>query len=105
MRNEVGIWMREPYGKPTDHGHAFFAIHPGVMTGTDDFPSRMDDLFRGIRGGPAVSGVDNVKIPGDIERRKLEKAARDGIDLPADVLKQLRVAAEENACRLPAFLG
>ncbi|HEY1765053.1 MAG TPA: Ldh family oxidoreductase [Opitutaceae bacterium] len=105
MRNEVGIWMREPLGKPTGHGQAFLAIDPAVFLGTERFTSRMEELFGSIRSGPSVAGVDHVKIPGEIERDKRQRSLSHGIDFPDEVLKLLHVAAEENNCPVPSFLG
>jgi LDH2 family malate/lactate/ureidoglycolate dehydrogenase len=105
MRDKVGIWMWEPLGKPTDHSHAFLAINPSVFLGEKVFGERLDDLFRGIRKSPAVRDVDHVMIPGEIEQDKRRDALSAGIDFPAEVLRLLRVAAEENGCPIPSFLG
>jgi LDH2 family malate/lactate/ureidoglycolate dehydrogenase len=105
MRDDVGIWMREPLGKPTGHGQAFLAIDPSVFLGQGLFPSRTDQLFQSIRSLPAAPGVDHVKIPGEIEQEKRKAALARGIEFPDEVLKLLRVAAEENGCPVPRFLG
>jgi ureidoglycolate dehydrogenase (NAD+) len=104
MRDEVGIWMREPLGQPTGHGQAFLAIDPAVFLGADRFSLRMDRLFRSIRSSPTVAGVDHLKIPGEIEQGKRRRALTHGIDFPDEVLRLLRVAAEENSCPVPSFL-
>jgi len=103
MREKVGKWYWEPREISTDHSHAFIAINPAVFLG-EKMPVRMDELFAGIRSGPVVDGVDHVKIPGDIERGKRDKALSAGLDLPAETRQMLRVAAEENGCPIPAFL-
>jgi LDH2 family malate/lactate/ureidoglycolate dehydrogenase len=104
MRKDVGIWMLEPRDEPTDHGHAFISIAPAVFLGEGVFPARLDDLLSGIRGTP-VQGGDHVKIPGDIEESKAAKAQLEGIQLPEEVLKLLRVAATENGLSIPVFLN
>lgn len=104
LRDRVGIWMREPLGRPTDHSHAFLAINPNVFLGAGVFSTRQDGLFQGIRGLPAAQGFDHVKIPGEIEQGNRKKALAEGIQFPAEVLQLLRVAAEENGCPIPSFL-
>jgi len=102
MRDEVGLWMHDPKSIATDHSHAFIAINPGVFLGDNVFPGRLDRLFSGIRGGPAAAGP--LKIAGEIEEEKRQKALVSGIDLPDEVRRLLRTAAEENGCPMPAFL-
>jgi len=104
LRDRVGIWMREPLARPTDHSHAFLAVNPAVFLGEDAFLARQDDLFGGIRGLPAAKGIDHIKIPGEIEQDKRKKALAEGIQFPAEVLRLLRVAAEENGFPVPSFL-
>jgi ureidoglycolate dehydrogenase (NAD+) len=105
LRDRVGIWMLDPMDQPTDHSHAFLAINPNVFLGIDAFLARQDGLFSGIRGLPTARGIDHLKIPGEIEEGKRKKALAEGIQFPAEVLRLLRVAAEENGCPIPSFLN
>lgn len=104
MRDEVGQWVMPPTSAMTDHSHGFLVINPAVFLGPDAFAGRLDNLFAGIRNAPATIASGGVKIPGQIETHKREDALARGIPLPNDVIRMLRVAAEENAVPLPAFL-
>jgi LDH2 family malate/lactate/ureidoglycolate dehydrogenase len=105
LRSKVGRWMNDPPEQATDHSHAFLAINPDTFLGKAVFPGHMDDLFRGIRGHPAMKGVDHIKIPGEIEQAKRQKALAGNIELPDDVIQSLRTTAEENGVPVPGFLS
>jgi ureidoglycolate dehydrogenase (NAD+) len=105
VRDRVGLWMHDPKSVHTNHGHAFIAINPGVFMGAEAFMDRQDSLFSGIRKVAAVPAVGKLKIPGEIEQDKRQKALVEGIVFPQEVVRLLGVAAEENGCPTPAFLA
>ena len=59
-----------------------------------DFKQRMDHLIAEIHAAPKV-GDARIYAPGEIEFERREKALRDGIDLPDDVVANLRGLAED----------
>ena len=105
LRDSVGHWMGEPLQRPTDHGQAFLAINPKAFMSEAEFLDRQDQLFQGVRGEPVAEGIDHVKIPGEIEQTRRRHALVEGIEFPAEVLKLLRLAADENGCSAPSFLS
>lgn len=104
MRAAVGMADWDPPEKETDYGHAFLSINPAIFLGEGVFPVRMDSLIGGIKGLPSIPGSGGVKIPGQIEQEKRQRALERGIELPEDVVAALQKVAEENAVPLPAFL-
>ena len=105
MRDKVGKWALSPTSVMTDHSHCFLVINPAVFLGPDAFAGRLDELFAGIRAEPATAASGGVKIPGQIETQKTHDALANGIQFPEEVLRVLRVAAEENGVPLPGFLS
>jgi LDH2 family malate/lactate/ureidoglycolate dehydrogenase len=88
-------WSFDDPTVPTGHGAAFLAIDVRQMMGTSELHSRMGELMRQIRQAPRAKGVDRLYFPGEIEWERRERALRDGIELPEDVLAPLRLLAEE----------
>jgi len=74
---------------PSNTGHAFLAIHAGAIMPIDRFKERMDALIREIRQSPLARGADRIYLPGELEWDRRERALRDGITFPADVLESL----------------
>jgi LDH2 family malate/lactate/ureidoglycolate dehydrogenase len=105
MRDKVGMWAHQPTSINTDHSHGFLVINPAVFLGSDAFAGRLDDLFAGIRREPATAASGGIKIPGQIESQKQQEALEKGIQFPDEVIRMLRVAAEENQVPLPTFLS
>jgi ureidoglycolate dehydrogenase (NAD+) len=103
MRDKIGSFT-DPAEKTADYSHAFLAINPGVFLGENVFMNRLDELFGGIKRFPSVRESDPVKIPGEMEQKKRQKALISGIEFPADVLAVLRTVAEESGCPMPEFL-
>jgi ureidoglycolate dehydrogenase (NAD+) len=100
VRDKIGSWMVTDPALPTDHGHAFLAISPAVILGDNGFGDGMNSLISGVKASPVIA--DKLKIPGEIEARKAELAAKDGIPLPDDVWESLRGAAADAGISPPA---
>jgi ureidoglycolate dehydrogenase (NAD+) len=94
VTRQVGVWVEE-FDKPANQGHSFIAIDIGVFMPIQQFKDRMDRLIREIKSSPKVDGVDQIYLPGEIEWLKREKALREGIQLPDDVVASLAGLAED----------
>jgi LDH2 family malate/lactate/ureidoglycolate dehydrogenase len=93
---QVLSWSFDEASSPTGHGAAFLAIDVGQMMGANELHSRMAELIRQIREAPRAKGVDRLYVPGEMEWERRERALRDGIELPDDVLAPLRLLAGES---------
>jgi LDH2 family malate/lactate/ureidoglycolate dehydrogenase len=100
VRDKIGAWM-DDVAKPTDHGHAFLAFSPSVISGGNTFGLRMSTLVHGIKESPTVPEAGGLKIPGEIEARKSEAAHKDGIPLPDDVWESIQGAAADAGIQPP----
>ena len=71
----------------------------------EGFKEQMDCLIRQIRDAPKAKGAERIYLPGEMEWDKYDKAMREGIELPEDVVASLTGLAEDydmdikNLCR------
>ena len=89
----VGNWMWDDGKQPTQHGAAFLALDPKLIQPEGGFEARVEALIDEIHAAPAADGVSRVLVPGELEWARNERARRDGIPLPSDVIQNLEKAA------------
>jgi uncharacterized oxidoreductase len=78
----AGCSNSEEYrSRPFYGGNGVFlmAINVGRLTDINAFKSRVDDLFRTIKNSPTAPGVQEILIPGELERRMRKQLLREGI--------------------------
>jgi (2R)-3-sulfolactate dehydrogenase (NADP+) len=76
-------------GRPTRIGQAFLAIDPGALAGKAVYEERMETLVA------AMLADDEVRLPGERRRANRERAQREGVAIPADLLAKIRTLAGE----------
>jgi ureidoglycolate dehydrogenase (NAD+) len=103
----VGDWLWDDGSQATQHGAAFLAIDIAAMMPSGDFTHRIETMIDEIHSAPRATGTDRLFVPGEKEWDQYERARREGIALPPDVVASLREAAamvdvdlEENLPRL-----
>jgi (2R)-3-sulfolactate dehydrogenase (NADP+) len=74
-------------GKPTRIGQAFIAINPGALAGEDVFFDRVDALVA------AMTEDAEVRLPGERRMHNLERATREGVSVPSELLDTIRTLA------------
>jgi (2R)-3-sulfolactate dehydrogenase (NADP+) len=74
-------------GRPTRIGQAFLAIDPGALVGRDAFYERVETLVAAMIEDPAV------RLPGERRRQNREKAERDGVAIPVELMDKIRALA------------
>lgn len=92
--SRVGSWLWDDGTKPTHHGAAFIAIDINAFMPSAEFLKRVETLIEEIHTAPRADGVDRLYMPGEMEWERYERALKQGIPLPDDVLGALRTAAE-----------
>jgi (2R)-3-sulfolactate dehydrogenase (NADP+) len=70
-------------GGPPDVGQFLLAISPESFGGTDDFAARLEVMLA------VLSEDQGVRLPGDSRWANRDKAARDGIEVPQDLIETL----------------
>ena len=89
----VGSWLWDDGTKPTDHGAGFIAIDVNSIMPAAKFTQRIEDLVEEIHKAPRADGTDRIYVPGEMEWERCDRAMREGIVLPSDVVASLQEAA------------
>ncbi len=76
-------------GRPTRIGQAFLVVNPGALGGNELFFERVEALVSAMTGEPGV------RLPGERRRANRERAERDGVHLPAELMDKIRALAGE----------
>ncbi|RZJ18966.1 MAG: Ldh family oxidoreductase [Haliea sp.] len=79
----------------TNTGQAIMAIDLSAFGDVAGFKARVDQLVREMRASERMPGVDRIWLPGEQSHDRRAANERDGISLPAALLKQLEAFAQE----------
>lgn len=60
-------------------GQFFLLVHPDVFTGEDEFADAVEEMARQVKGSQLLPGVDEIFLPGEIERRSEQLIEETGI--------------------------
>jgi LDH2 family malate/lactate/ureidoglycolate dehydrogenase len=105
IAGHVLSWSFDDPTRATGHGAAFFAIDLNAMMPGSLFHQRLRQTMEEIRAAPKARGAERIYLPGEMEWDHRERALREGIELPEDVLVNLREVARETRLELPAAHG
>jgi LDH2 family malate/lactate/ureidoglycolate dehydrogenase len=90
----VAAWMVHDQTRPTGHGAAFIAIDIAAIAGREAFAQRMAQVVADIRRAPLAPHSERIWLPGEMEWERRQRALREGIVLPPDVVAAARALAE-----------
>lgn len=76
-------------------GHLFQAIRIDCFNEIEHFKTRMDWAIDYLKSGRRAEGVKEIFVPGEIEARKMEKAKKEGIVYPVEVIEDLKKLSEK----------
>ena len=79
--------------QPTNHGAAFIVIDLNAIMPAAQFASRMEALIDEIHAAPLADGASQLRVPGEIEWERYDRAMTNGIPLPEDVVENSQKAA------------
>jgi LDH2 family malate/lactate/ureidoglycolate dehydrogenase len=91
----VGSWMMGDRSKPTDHGAAFIALNVDAVMPAARFAERMESLIDEIHSSPVADGASRLLMPGEMEWEHHDRAMREGITPPPDVVEKINEAASQ----------
>lgn len=77
-------------------GHFVMAVDIAHCRPLAEFEADMERLIASMKDTPRAPGIDEIFYPGEVEARHDLRARHEGLDLPADVLRDL----SEGAARL-----
>jgi (2R)-3-sulfolactate dehydrogenase (NADP+) len=78
-------------GRPTRIGQAFMVINPGALAGQEVFLERVETLVAAMTAEP------ELRLPGERRTHNRERATRDGVEVPAELLAKIRALAGETS--------
>jgi ureidoglycolate dehydrogenase (NAD+) len=94
MLSAVQSWALDLPGPP-NQGHAFIALNPASMQPIQEFKARVDEMIQEIKSSPKSSSSKRIYLPGEMEWERRDKALREGMMLPNDVIASLRGLADD----------
>jgi LDH2 family malate/lactate/ureidoglycolate dehydrogenase len=86
---------------PRNIGHACMAIDVAALRPIDEFLDDVDRFIDAIKAVRPAPGYDEVLLPGEIEQRHYDAAARGGVPLPDGVVAMMRSLGDELGLRYP----
>jgi LDH2 family malate/lactate/ureidoglycolate dehydrogenase len=84
----VGSMYAQP-DQPSETGHFMLAIDPEIATDREAFLGRMRSFFATVKGSPMWQEGREMLLPGELEHRTRLQRQRDGIPLPAELLREI----------------
>jgi (2R)-3-sulfolactate dehydrogenase (NADP+) len=78
-------------GRPTRIGQAMLAIDPSALAGNDAYLDRVEVMVA------AMLEDTGVRLPGERRVRQRERAAREGVSVPPELLAKIRALAKDPA--------
>jgi LDH2 family malate/lactate/ureidoglycolate dehydrogenase len=76
-------------------GHYFQAIDVAAFMPVDAFRKRVDELVRQMKSSKRAPDAEQIMLPGEIEMHKAARYGREGIPMPAPVVEELQLLAQE----------
>ena len=96
---EVYSWCFD-LDKPNNVSHSIIAINPNVI-GEDSFlPDRVQSFIDELHNAPKADGSDGITVPGEGMWNRYKKAEENGIELPDDVISEIRKIEEKLGLQL-----
>ena len=74
-------------GRPTRIGQAILAIDPGALAGRSVYDERVETLIQ------AMLADDEVRLPGERRRKNRERAEREGVAVPPELMAKIHALA------------
>jgi LDH2 family malate/lactate/ureidoglycolate dehydrogenase len=91
----TGIRSMFDLGGPSGMGHLFLAIDVEKFLPADQFTQKIDEYIETVKNSPKKDGVTDIYLPGELEYLSTLRREKEGIVLPAAVLKKLRFLEKE----------
>jgi LDH2 family malate/lactate/ureidoglycolate dehydrogenase len=88
--------------RPQRLGHLVMAIDIGAFSPLTAFQGAMEAMIDDVKATPRAEGVEEIWMPGEMERRKREERLRTGFPVSRVVLDETRAAGAECGVPWPA---
>ena len=88
--DEVHSWCFD-LDKPNNVSHAFVVINPELIDDVNTpFADRVQAFVDELHDAPKAVGNDRITVPGERMWERYSKAKKNGIELPEDVMEEIR---------------
>ena len=77
------------------------AIDISKFTDVEAYKEHIDNTINAIKALPRADGVDEIFLPGEIEKRNLVERLEKGIPLPEGTIKNLQAVSEKFGVKMP----
>ena len=89
---DITAWTDFPE-QPSGTGHFFLLIDPRRLLGGDAYDDAVTRFRSLVQGTPAADPAQPVQLPGEREQRRRDKALREGLVLPGDLMAKIEALA------------
>jgi LDH2 family malate/lactate/ureidoglycolate dehydrogenase len=93
---DITAWTDFPE-QPSGTGHFFLLIDPRRLLGGDAYDAAVTRFRSLVQGTPAADPAQPVQLPGEREQRRRDKALREGLVLPGDLMAKIEALASGQA--------
>ncbi|WP_245180776.1 Ldh family oxidoreductase [Haloarcula amylovorans] len=93
--------LYDDYSKPQQVGHWVGAIDPSYYRDLGEFKEEIDDMINRVKAISPKEGVDQVKLPGEIEAETRNRRKENGIPLGPGVIATLADLANRYEISFP----
>jgi ureidoglycolate dehydrogenase (NAD+) len=93
--------LYDDFDEPMELGHFFGAIDPSAFQDVESFKARVGEYVDRIKAERPRDGVDEIRVPGELEALAKREHERDGISLNGDAIRGVRSLAERYGVALP----
>lgn len=88
--------------RPQRLGHLVMALDIAAFGPASEFLQAMDGMIAELKCTPRAEGVEDIWMPGEMERRRREERLRDGLPVSRVVLEEVRAVGAEFGVKWPA---
>ena len=96
--SEQKLWSQLPV--VPNFSHCCIVIDIKKMMGMDTFEARMAKAITEIASAPKADDVDRIYLPGEMEWERYEKAEKEGLYLPDDIIGRMTELGELTGLQL-----
>jgi LDH2 family malate/lactate/ureidoglycolate dehydrogenase len=82
-------------GAPNERCHWFLAFDIGQVVPLEEFTRRVQAVSERVRSTRTKAGVERLVVPGDLERERVQRQLREGLQLEPFIVADLRSLAGE----------
>ncbi|WAA09008.1 Ldh family oxidoreductase [Fervidibacillus albus] len=79
---------------PANVGHFFVLLDVAKFMPVDDFSHHLQELLNDMKNIPTISGVSEIRYPGERRKRERDKRLKIGIPLSEEVVKELKLLGQ-----------